>query len=232
MKQTAKLKTLVLSMAIAGSSVAVLAPATVQAGVTGNAGLVSQYIFRGLPQSAGAAAAQAGVDYESESGLYAGLWASEVQNDEIEYDVYGGWSGEVSGVGLSAGVTLYRYTEEVWDKSYDEVNLSASFGGLSLGIDVGNHTPPGVGAEDHSYNVLTASYEYGSVYGLYGMTQDFLGEDTSYSWLEVGYGAEVAPGTDLGLSLINTMGEDTGLGKDGDGDLMMVVGFTKSFDIM
>ncbi|WP_029935790.1 TorF family putative porin [Thiomicrospira pelophila] len=232
MKQTAKLKTLVLSMAMAGSSLAVLAPASVQAGVTGNAGLVSQYIFRGLPQSAGAAAAQAGVDYENESGIYAGLWASEVQDDEIEYDVYGGWSGEVSGVGLSAGVTLYRYTEEVWDKEYDEVNLSASYGGFSLGIDVGNHTGPAVGAEAHDYSVLTASYEYGSVYGLYGITQDFLGEDTDYSWLEVGYSAELAPGADLGLSLINTMGEDTGLGKDGDGDLMMVVGFTKSFDIM
>lgn len=236
MKQTTKLKTLVLSMAVAGSSIAALAPATVQAGVSGNVGVVSQYIFRGIPQSGGTAAAQGGIDYESESGIYAGIWASEVADDvagsdELEYDLYGGWSGEVSGIGLSAGVTLYRYTEEVFDKEYDEVNLSASFGDLSIGLDVGNHTPAG-GGDDHSYTIATASYSYGSAYGLVGSATDFLGEDTSYTWLELGYGAEVAEGTEVGFSLINTMGEDTGLGKDSDGDLMMVVGFTKSFDLM
>lgn len=235
MKQTTKLKTLVLSIAVAGSSIAALAPATVQAGVSGNVGVVSQYIFRGLPQSNGAAAAQAGVDYENDSGIYLGLWGSEVTNDEggeLEYDVYGGWSGEVSGVGLSAGVTLYRYTEELWDKSYDEVNLSASFGNLSIGLDAGNHVAADGGVDDHSYTIVSASYSYGSAYGLVGSATDFLGEDTSYTWVELGYGAEVAEGTEVGFSLINTMGEDSDIGKDGDGDLMMVVGFTKSFDLM
>lgn len=236
MKHAFKLKSLALSMAVAGSSMMALAPVTTQAGVSGNIGVVSQYIFRGLPQSDGAAAAQAGLDYEGESGFYVGLWASEVTNSldaggELEYDVYGGWSGEISGIGLTAGVTLYRYTEEDWDKSYDELNLGASFGDFSIGVDVGNHTPAG-GGDDHSYSIFSASYALGGAYGLVGLANDFLGEDTSYTWVELGYGTEIAEGTEIGFSLINTMGEDAGLGKDGDNDLMMVVGFTKSFDIM
>lgn len=230
MKNTFKLKTLALSVAMASSSMAILAPTAAQAGVSGNMGVVSQYIFRGIPQSSGGAAAQAGVDYEGDSGLYLGLWTSEVDG-EIEYDVYGGWSGEMSGIGLSAGVTLYRYTENVFDKAYDELNLSASFGDFSVGVDAGNHTPAGGGA-DHSYTIFSASYSMGGAYGVFGSAQDFLGKDTSYTWLELGYGAEIAEGTEIGVALINTMGKDTGMGKDGDGDMNLVVGLTKSFDLM
>ena len=228
------LKPIALSVALAGSSIAAIAPAMVQAGVSANMGVVSQYIFRGIPQSAGAAAAQAGVDYEADSGLYLGLWASEVTNGfggEIEYDVYGGYSVDVSGMTLGAGFTLYRYTENDFDKAYDELNLSVGFGDFGIGVDLGNHTPAG-GGKEHSYTIITASYSMGGAYGLVGMAEDFLGKDTSYTWLDVGYGVEVAEGAEMGLSMIYTSGKDTTLGKDGDGDLMMVVGFTKSFDLM
>lgn len=133
MKQTAKLKTLVLSMAVAGSSIAALAPATTQAGVSGNIGLVNQYIFRGIEQS-GSATAQAGLDYEHESGGYVGVWGSEVgDNQGLEYDLYGGWSGEFSGVSVGLGATLYNYTKDLskddnaFDTAYQEVNLSVGY---------------------------------------------------------------------------------------------------------
>lgn len=233
MKQTAKLKTLVLSMAIAGSSVAVIAPASVQAGVTGNAGVVSQYIFRGAPQSAGAAA-QAGLDYEHESGAYLGLWSSQVDDNELEYDIYGGYETELSGVTLGAGFTLYRYTQEVFDTPYDEINLWAGYGPFSFTYDIGQNKDAAADGGDIDYSVMTVSAEYNGMYALYGMGSDFMGEDTDHTWIELGYSAEVAPGTDVSFALINTSKEASGYTKDGSdkANTMMVVGFTKTFDIM
>ena len=43
---------------------------------TYNIGLYSQYIFRGLTQTARRPALQGGADYSHSSGLYAGTWGS------------------------------------------------------------------------------------------------------------------------------------------------------------
>src|SRR5450756_487044 len=45
---------------------------------TGNVGLVSQYIFRGLTQTNGNPAIQGGADYAHASGFYAGTWLSNI----------------------------------------------------------------------------------------------------------------------------------------------------------
>ena len=232
MKHAFKLKSLALSMAIAGSSVAVLAPATAQAELTGNIGLVSQYIFRGAPQSGGIAA-QAGLDYEHESGFYVGLWASDVDDkaagtNELEYDIYAGYETEVSGVTLGAGFTLYRYTKDVFDDDYNELNLWAGFGGFGLTFDTGVNKS---GGDDISYNVITASYEMGGAYALYGAGTDFLGKGTDHTWIELGYSTEIAPGTDLSFALIESS-KEANAGPKGNGNTSMVVGITKSFDLM
>jgi uncharacterized protein (TIGR02001 family) len=45
---------------------------------TGNVGIFSQYIFRGLTQTNGRPALQGGFDYAHASGLYLGVWGSNV----------------------------------------------------------------------------------------------------------------------------------------------------------
>lgn len=45
---------------------------------TGNVGLVSDYVFRGLSQTNGKPAIQGGFDYSHTSGLYAGTWLSNI----------------------------------------------------------------------------------------------------------------------------------------------------------
>src|ERR1035437_4409760 len=45
---------------------------------TGNVGLVSQYIFRGLTQTNAHPAIQGGADYSHASGFYAGTWLSNI----------------------------------------------------------------------------------------------------------------------------------------------------------
>jgi uncharacterized protein (TIGR02001 family) len=46
--------------------------------ITGNVGLVSQYVFRGLSQTNGKPAIQGGLDYSHASGFYAGTWLSNI----------------------------------------------------------------------------------------------------------------------------------------------------------
>jgi len=85
-----------------------------------NAGLFSQYIFRGLTQTGEKPALQGGVDYSHSSGFYAGAWASNVswledagayQNSSLEMDFYGGYARTLgtTGLGYDAGVLQYIY---------------------------------------------------------------------------------------------------------------------------
>lgn len=83
--------------------------------VTGSAALTTDYRFRGVSQSFGDPAVQAGVTVGHASGWYAGVWSSSMSDDlwglgNQELDVFGGWSGEVSpGVTVDAGLLYYVY---------------------------------------------------------------------------------------------------------------------------
>ena len=78
-----------------------------------NASVVSQYVSRGLRQTWGKPALQAGVDYTAPSGFYAGVWGSQVSDHVIagahaEVDTYLGYAATIAhGVELTTG--LYRY---------------------------------------------------------------------------------------------------------------------------
>jgi uncharacterized protein (TIGR02001 family) len=79
--------------------------------ITGNVGLFSQYIFRGLTQTDREPAIQGGFDYSHASGFYAGTWASNISwlrdgttatgagapayrsGGSGEFDFYGGFKG-------------------------------------------------------------------------------------------------------------------------------------------
>jgi len=89
---------------------------------TYNLGLYSQYIFRGLTQTAGEPAVQAGADYSHESGFYLGTWGSNVswtqansdaakikQDNSLELDVYGGYKAEIGDTGISYDVGALQY---------------------------------------------------------------------------------------------------------------------------
>ena len=82
--------------------------------VSGNAAIVTDYRFRGVSLSGGDFAIQGGVDVAHDSGFYVGTWGSSIDAGEafgeMELDVYGGWSGEVSpGVTVDVGLLYYMY---------------------------------------------------------------------------------------------------------------------------
>lgn len=74
--------------------------------LTANVGLFSEYIFRGIAQTAGKPAVQGGFDYAHSSGFYLGTWASNVSwledfglynRSSLEWDFYGGFKNSFPG---------------------------------------------------------------------------------------------------------------------------------------
>lgn len=83
--------------------------------VSGSAALTTDYRFRGVSQSAGDPAVQAGITVSHKSGFYIGAWGSSIDlgsdtYGSTELDLFGGWTGEVaSGLTLDAGLLYYSY---------------------------------------------------------------------------------------------------------------------------
>jgi uncharacterized protein (TIGR02001 family) len=89
--------------------------------ITGNLGLFSQYIFRGLTQTNEEPALQGGMDYSHASGFYVGTWGSNVSwlrdfgsysaGGSLELDIYGGFKGSIgkTDFGYDVGLLYYWY---------------------------------------------------------------------------------------------------------------------------
>lgn len=86
---------------------------------TANAGLFSDYVFRGLTQTNERPAIQGGFDYAHANGAYAGVWLSNVSwfsdtnagnSNSLEWDFYGGfkktWANSLS---TDVGYLRYQY---------------------------------------------------------------------------------------------------------------------------
>jgi uncharacterized protein (TIGR02001 family) len=87
--------------------------------LTGNVGLFSQYVFRGITQTNEKPAVQGGFDWAHKSGFYLGTWASNVSwisdytpgvSASLEWDFYGGYKGSLpADFGYDLGVLYYWY---------------------------------------------------------------------------------------------------------------------------
>lgn len=94
--------------------------------VSGNIGIASQYVFRGVifgdPQVSG------GVDW-SASGFYAGTWISSAGGEQ-EVDLYGGWANDM----FDVGYIYYYFPDQAGTADAGEVYVSGSFGPVSAGL--------------------------------------------------------------------------------------------------
>lgn len=86
--------------------------------ITGNAGMFSDYRFRGISQTNNDIAFQGGFDLTHKSGFYAGIWNSNVgfgggsaNGNGLETDIYGGYTFPVGkDVTLDVGLLKYVYS--------------------------------------------------------------------------------------------------------------------------
>lgn len=83
--------------------------------VSGSVGLVTDYRYRGVSQSDEKMAIQGGLTVTHESGLYAGVWASNLAGwgtfggSNTELDVIGGFKKTFGGATIDVGLTWYMY---------------------------------------------------------------------------------------------------------------------------
>lgn len=129
---------------------------------SGSVGLFSQYIFRGLTQTDRDPALQGNFDINHSSGLYLGMWGSNVSwlrdqygvgnqdltnstyyksGGSLEIDIYGGFKSEIgkTGLGIDLGALQYYYpgTERGRDingaAGWAKANTTEVYGALSYG---------------------------------------------------------------------------------------------------
>lgn len=187
---------LVLCGLVSGSAVALAedSPHSLSA----NVGLYSQYVFRGQTQTHEDPALQGGIDYTHSSGLYAGMWGSNISwladdgiydSSSLEVDFYGGFRHAIAGTDFSYDVGLLQY----WypgntAAGSDDANTLEAYAALNwkfLGAKVSYSLTDLFGMQDSdgsTYVDLYANYPIGDT----GLTAG-----AHYGWANVKNGTDV-----------------------------------------
>jgi uncharacterized protein (TIGR02001 family) len=126
------IKTLALSVLAAST----LASGAAFAEFTGNVGVTSNYIWRGITQSGDDSAISGGLDYAHDSGFYVGTWTSSIGGgNQYEVDLYAGFGGEVSGFSYDVGAINYMYpVDEDAELDFAEVYGSVGYGPVTASV--------------------------------------------------------------------------------------------------
>lgn len=119
------------------AALASAAPTLSHADVAFNAGLTSDYRYRGISQTRLKPALQGGVDY-SNGPFYLGAWASNIKwikdlggDAGVELDLYGGYKGAITKqLGYDIGVLSYQYPS---NKLSPSANTTEIYGALTYG---------------------------------------------------------------------------------------------------
>lgn len=195
-----------------------LTSVSAQADWSANLGWASDYYFRGILQKS--SSASGGIDFEHK-GFYAGTWVADVDGqfgDGLEVDGYFGYGGSVGDFTYGVGFTGYYYTGD-FDDTYQEINLSAGYGWLTIDAAVGEYENFAGPKLDYQYYSFTL--EKNGIYGRYGLFED----EADGSYFEVGYNATVSE-IDLGLYLL--VSDDELVGESNEA-LVFTIG--KTFDL-
>ena len=161
------------------------------AGVNGNVGYTSDYMWRGQTQSMGGGAFQAGMDLDYE-GFFVGAWASEVDfgddSASLEYDLYGGYSFAVSDkLSMDVGVIQYRWDDndiEMVEEAF--VRVSTPLVGFGYSIDTDDSE------KDYMELMVKAPFikvvDVGFTYGRFPDDSNWKGLSISKSWDKIDFG--------------------------------------------
>lgn len=130
--------------------------------VSGNAGLVSDYRYRGVSLSRGRAAVQGEITLEHNSGVYADLWGSTLgHGSETEIDLAAGYEHDLSGaISIDLSATYYLYPDSGSD-NYVEATAIATLTRGPASLALGTSYAPaqrGTGHADNLYLFGTADY--------------------------------------------------------------------------
>ncbi|MBV7317543.1 TorF family putative porin [Shewanella sp. NIFS-20-20] len=207
------------------------------AAVSGNIGVTSNYLWRGVTQTNDAVAVQGGLDYEHESGLYLTSWASNVDfGDETSYelDLGVGYSNSIGEFAYDIGYVYYAYPDAVDKIDIGEIYGSIGWNWLTIGYSHFVNASDGIvseGVDSKDYGYLTADIgipvnETYSINIHYGYSSGDVIEDwfekKNYSDYNIALNAETSIGT------VSFMISDTDLNSD---DPKVILGYSFGFDL-
>lgn len=234
MTNSKSLKAIALSAAVA----AVLTSGAASAEVTANAGIFSNYIWRGVTQTNDQAAGQGGIDWGFGPGFYVGTWASNVQYPDqdstgavdfgggYEIDVYGGFAGEAGSFGYDLGVLTYQYPVTP-GSNFTELYATGSIAGFTAGIwytvDKASGITDPAGDDDiylyGAYDFSAKDIDYSIYIGNYSIDADSNDDYTHY-------GASISK---AGFSFAVDKNDIEGGSAD---NVRFTVGYSVDFDLM
>lgn len=146
-----KLKPIAAALALA----LVTAPAVAE--LNANIGVTSNYIWRGVTQSADESAVSGGVDFSHKDGFYVGTWVSNTTTNQYEHDIYGGYVFKAGPVDMDAGFIQYLYPVGNADSDFSEIYVNATYkqfgGGVALTVSKD-------GTSDDNDIYLYGSFDY------------------------------------------------------------------------
>lgn len=222
--------------------------------LTGNAGLYSDYRFRGFTQTGFKPALQGGFDVAHASGFYLGNWNSNVEGGNLfrgaslEMDFYGGYKYALGPVTMDAGLLHYAYpssnkkgqkelkqTEIYLGAAYDIFTAKFSYG-LTNFFGAGDGT--GTNTKGNYYLDLGVAKDLGNGWGVnahYGYQYVKNGKDVglvadNVSDYRIGATKDLS-GWVVGASLVGTSKKDfalTNANKDA-GKTGLVLSLSKAF---
>ena len=206
--------------------------------LTFNAGVVSDYRYRGISQTRLQPALQGGVDYAHKSGLYVGAWGSTIKwiqdtgasfpagggtpgvKGSMELDIYGGYKWAVGSVAYDLGVLRYEYARnnlQIVD-GYVNANTTEVYGAATYGVFTAKYSHSltnvfgNLNSKNSYYLDLSAAFDMGNGYTLTPhIGRQMINNGPTYSYND--YALTLAKDMGNGLTA-SLMAVGTNAGKD------------------
>lgn len=195
--------------------------------ISANVSLASEYVYRGVTQTREKLAIQGGFDYAHASGLYAGVWGSNVSwledagagaSNSMEIDVYGGYKGSINDdFGYDVGVLHYEYPGSYpagfTSPNTDELYVAGSYKMFTLKYSHSVTNLFGVAdSKGSSYLEANANFDLGSGFslGLHAGHQKIKNSSSlSYTDYKVGLTKDFGGGLSVTGAYIDTNADDS-----------------------
>jgi uncharacterized protein (TIGR02001 family) len=188
-----------------------------------NAGVVSDYRYRGISQSRLEPAVQGGFDYADKSGFYVGAWGSTIKwikdtpgvtKGSTEIDLYGGYKSTVGSLAYDVGFLRYEYLNNNYaSASGVNANTNEVYGGVTYGVFTAKYSHAisnlfGFANSKNSYYLdLSANYDLGDGYTLtphVGYQSIKNNADYSYTDYALTLGKDMGGGLMLTAAVVGT----------------------------
>lgn len=160
-----KKQSLILATAVA----ATLASSVATAELSANAAASTNYIWRGVTQTGDNAALSGGIDWSGDSGLYAGIWVSNLGPGlGQEVDLYAGYGLELADdMGLDIGAIVYDYPlnpNTRFAEVYANLAVSNVTAGVAMTVSAGSANKGAAFDSGDLYASVSADFEPFTVY--------------------------------------------------------------------